>query len=82
MTLNITISTGKLCEEDLKAIAEWTFNLNVDDDSLLTESGGQELRLIGQRSKARLPEIFDQPYNEQEITVNPFFLHFKKIYES
>ena len=63
---------GILCQADLEAIKSWTFELTVDDDSLITESGKDELRLIGQRYKQRLPDIFDPPYNASLITVKLF----------
>ena len=64
--------TGELCQEDLEAIKSWT-TLWIDDyDKLIMESGKDELRSIGQRYKQRLPEIFDAPYNTNDITVKNF----------
>jgi hypothetical protein len=35
----------------------------------LTESGKTELKELGQRYKARLSDLLDEPYNEENIIV-------------
>ena len=65
---------GKLCEKDISGIDSWTFDLSVEDDSLLTESGKLEHEQFGQRMKKRLPTLLGGAYKPEEITVK-----FKKI---
>ena len=60
---------GKLCEKDISGIDSWTFDLSVEDDSLLTESGKLEHVQFGQRMKKRLPTLLGGSYNPEEITV-------------
>ena len=60
---------GQLCEADYEGISKWSFGLTIDDDSLLTESGKTELKELGQRYKARLSDLLDEPYNEENIIV-------------
>ena len=64
---------GELCDADYEGISKWSFELTIDDDSLLTESGKTEMKELGQRYKARLSEIFDETYTEKDIIVNFFF---------
>ena len=61
------IISGELCAADLEALSQWTFDLTVADDSLLTESGKTELKKLGQRYKARLPDLLGGSYNQEEI---------------
>jgi hypothetical protein len=43
---------------------EWNFTLTVDVESELTDSGKLEHRQLGQRYKARLPQLFGSFENE------------------
>ena len=63
-----------MCEKDISGIDSWTFDLSVEDDSLLTESGKLEHEQFGQRMKKRLPTLLGGAYKPEEITVK-----FKKI---
>ena len=65
----VYICLGKLCEKDISGIDSWTFDLSVEDDSLLTESGKLEHVQFGQRMKKRLPTLLGGSYNPEEITV-------------
>ena len=59
---------GELCSADIDAITNWKLELTVEDGDLLTESGKDELRQMGQRSKVRFPDLLDT-FNEEEIIV-------------
>ena len=59
---------GKLCSADVKGIESWTFDLTIEDDSLLTEAGKLEHKLLGQRTKQRLPTLLGGKYSSDEIT--------------
>ena len=61
---------GKLCSADVRGIESWTFDLTIEDDSLLTEAGKLEHKLLGQRTKQRLPTLLGGKYSSDEITVN------------
>ena len=73
---------GELCDADYDAISKWSFDLTIDDESLLTESGRTEMKELGQRYKARLPEIFDETYNEDNIIVLLIYLITLDIHRS
>ena len=64
--------TGSLCDTDFQALSNWNFELTIDDDGLITDSGKEEFRHIGKRYKARLPDIFDESYEEDQITVRKY----------
>lgn len=49
MKLFLTSGRGELCNDDLNNIEKWTFNLTADDDSLLTDSGEEEMYGLGSR---------------------------------
>ena len=74
MALYKLLILGELCDADYDAISKWSFDLTIDDESLLTESGRTEMKELGQRYKARLPEIFDETYNEDNIIVFLIYL--------
>ena len=59
---------GELCSADIDAITNWKLELTTEDGDLLTESGKDELRQMGQRSKVRFPDLLDT-FSEDEITV-------------
>ena len=69
LILGVVLFLGKLCEKDISGIDSWTFDLSVEDDSLLTESGKLEHEQFGQRMKKRLPTLIGGTYNPEEITV-------------
>ena len=64
---------GDLCEADYKALSEWAFELTIDDDSLITNSGKSEMKQLGRRYKARLPDIFSQ-YTDEQFNVSLQFI--------
>ena len=66
---HIYLNIGTLCDEDLDGIKQWTFNLTVEEEDLLTESGKAELYKIGQHVKKRLPTIFADGYNHDSMKV-------------
>ena len=74
LLINFYVILGELCDADYDAISKWSFDLTIDDESLLTESGRTEMKELGQRYKARLPEIFDETYNEDNIIVFLIYL--------
>ena len=59
---------GDLCEADYEALSKWSFDLTIDDESLLTESGKSELMHLGKRVKARLPDLLGV-YNQEDFSV-------------
>ena len=60
---------GDLCADDVRGIESWTFDLSVEDENLLTDSGKLEHTQFGQRMKKRLPTLLGGSYNSEEITV-------------
>ena len=57
---------GQLCQNDLATLAQWIFDLTIDDAYLLVESGKKEMREMGQRFKIRFPTLFED-FNEKEV---------------
>ena len=60
---------GDLCADDVRGIESWTFDLSVEDENLLTDSGKLEHTQFGQRMKKRLPTLLGGSYNSEQITV-------------
>ena len=54
----------------MRGIESWTFDLSVEDEYILTESGKLEHNQLGQRMKKRLPTLLGGSYTADEITVN------------
>ena len=48
---------GLLCDQDILNLKMWNFTLTEDDDSLLTESGEDEMAGLGGRWRNRLGSI-------------------------
>ena len=48
---------GNMLEEDIIRMIEWSFDLNVEDDSILTESGHLEHQEMGTRWRSRLGDF-------------------------
>lgn len=59
---------GSLCQADIESIENWTFDLSTDQESLLTESGREENRQLGQRFIQRLPDLLGT-YSEESFKV-------------
>ncbi len=72
---------GFLCEADIKAIQEWKLDLGVEDEYLLTESGKQEHIQLGSRYKARLPGLFQGPFNEEAFQASTYLSSFPVFLE-
>ena len=64
------LGKGTLCKHDLERLSNWTFDLTKEDAYLLTESGKNEMKMIGQRLKSRFPDIFDEGFNDKEIVIS------------
>ena len=52
--MDLSCLEGFLCGADLAGIRAWTFNLTVEEESELTDSGKLEHHQLGQRFRARL----------------------------
>jgi len=57
---------GELDEDDILRFMEWEFNLTIEDESLLTESGKQEHREMGERWATRLSDLI-KDYDRTEV---------------
>ena len=73
---NSEILLGDLCADDVRGIESWTFDLSVEDENLLTDSGKLEHTQFGQRMKKRLPTLLGGSYNSEQITVRTKILSF------
>lgn len=58
-----------LCDIDVEGIRNWTFNLTVEVESELTESGKLEHHELGQRFKKRLPTLLGGKYLPEDFQV-------------
>ena len=74
--LKIQNFSGDLCPDDVRGIESWTFDLSVEDENLLTDSGKLEHTQFGQRMKKRLPTLLGGSYNSEQITVRTKILSF------
>ena len=52
---------GDLCLEDINNLAEYSFDLTVEDHKVLMESGKREQEGLGARWRARLPTLINDP---------------------
>ena len=68
----IKLTPGFLCEPDLVGIRDWSFNLTVDEESELTDSGKLEHRQLGQRFRQRLPSLIGLFSNESYQVLSMF----------
>ena len=57
---------GSLCATDIEAIAQWTLELEDEDAWMLVDSGRAEMRQIGQRFRARFPQLFSD-YDSNDV---------------
>ena len=48
---------GNMEEEDIIKLIEWTFDLDIEDENILTESGHQEHQQMGSRWRSRLGDF-------------------------
>ena len=65
---NLLLS-GTLCQSDLDGLSAWVPTLTVDEKSILTPSGTEEQKLIGERFRKRLPGLLDVPYSKDKFEV-------------
>ncbi len=67
-TLNPSLP-GSLCQEDYDLIQSWTQDVILTQALDLNEAGAEEERNMGARFRNRLPELFDQAYDQDKIQV-------------
>lgn len=58
---------GKLSPEDVDRFREWSFNLTVDDESLLTASGRREQVELARKLKLDFPTLLNQTYSKEKF---------------
>jgi len=71
---NLSISPVDLCEADVDGIRNWKFNLTVEVESELTESGKLEHHELGQRFKKRLPTVLGGEYIKDDFEVKSYLI--------
>lgn len=54
---------GRLCPEDLAALAHWHLNVTEDRALVLTGQGQADLSFLAKRLQRRLPELFNSTYS-------------------
>jgi len=57
---------GSLCAADLANLENWTIDIPFSQEEKLTTAGQDEMNNLGQRYKARLPNLLDRPYTDGE----------------
>jgi len=58
---------GHLCGKDLGAFLDWHPHLTEADDHLLVQAGRDEMKVLGERFRARLPSLFETFDNKEVI---------------
>ena len=58
-----------MCDADLNGIEAWSFDYDQSEDKFLVQAGKNELRVLAERWKKRLPTLLQGKYNSSEITV-------------
>ncbi|XP_052120128.1 multiple inositol polyphosphate phosphatase 1-like isoform X1 [Frankliniella occidentalis] len=58
---------GRLCAEDLAALARWHLNVTEDRAHWLTGQGQADLSFLARRLKRRLPELLNTTYSESRF---------------
>lgn len=61
-----------MCPEDIVAIKNWNINLTKDDHYMLQRQGVEELKSLAVRLKRQFPQIFNNPYTEDNFKVLKF----------
>lgn len=61
-----------MCPEDIVAIQNWNTNLTKDDHYMLQRQGVEELKSLAIRLKRQFPQIFNNPYTEENFKVRKF----------
>lgn len=59
--------SGRLCAEDLAALARWHLNVTEDRAHWLTGQGQADLSFLARRLKRRLPELLNTTYSESRF---------------
>ncbi|XP_063240305.1 multiple inositol polyphosphate phosphatase 1-like [Bacillus rossius redtenbacheri] len=52
-----------LCWEDLEALRRWNFTVRMDQESLLTLQGRDDMKFLAMRFKTRYPGLLERPYS-------------------
>lgn len=63
-------SQSKLCQEDIQAIKDWSFNASSNDHYNLHRQGVEELKSLATRLKRQFPQIFNTPFNDAKFKVS------------
>ena len=58
-----------MCKGDLERFSNWSFNVKVEDEKLLVQTGAKEQEGIAQRFKSRLPSLFGNDYSFDSFKV-------------
>ncbi|KAE9536777.1 hypothetical protein AGLY_006839 [Aphis glycines] len=56
-----------MCPEDIVAIKNWNTNLTKDDHYMLQRQGVEELKSLAVRLKRQFPQLFNNPYTENNF---------------
>ncbi len=75
---NINLFPGDLCQNDIDLLASWSQDVTFDQAGDLMGSGYVEMEEMGRRYRARLPELFQDPYDPDQVTVS-FGIHWKTL---
>ena len=63
-------TVGTFCESDISLFEAWEFALTTDNERMLTDSGKEEQRMMGQRFRARFPGLLDEPFTQEKYLVS------------
>lgn len=61
---------GELCKADLERLEKWKFDLKPENEKLLTNSGREELKTMGERYRKRFPGLLDMQFDKEKYLVS------------
>jgi len=75
----IITAESTMCPEDIVAIKNWNTNLTKNDHYMLQRQGVEELKSLAVRLKRQFPQIFNNPYTENNFKVRTTIIHMDNI---
>nr|XP_024217306.1 multiple inositol polyphosphate phosphatase 1 isoform X2 [Halyomorpha halys] len=58
-----------MCNEDIDLLKDWSYNVNMSEADLLTESGVTELQLLAKRLRSNFPDVLNAHYTEERFKI-------------
>ena len=65
-----------MCDADLENLRQWTIDIPFGQEENLSPAGEDEMNNLGQRYKARLPNLLDRPYQDGDYVVIIYLIQY------